>query len=171
MEVRNIPSDRKAGQCIASSSIAHIGRDRPDDLHSFGFGGINDRTSADTVDSNAINQVSVTPLLSSTDVSREETKCSGSERGETEPTNLGGAERNGSIRNPHGAKQAPAVPAVQRVVSPPTKALERQGQVEGRRQLHPGRAYGGEAAHGTYGTPPWVPPPGPAFPPSATLRP
>jgi len=56
-----------------------------------------DRTSADSINGNAINQVGMTPFLSGTDSSRKETLSPRSNSRESKPSNLGSDREQGTV--------------------------------------------------------------------------
>src|ERR1700738_2721951 len=88
MEVRNISSNRQARKGLSCSPVANIRGNTSDNLHALSISRIHDRTTADSVDCHAINQVSMPPLLASTDVAREETKGVFSDCREAKPSDL-----------------------------------------------------------------------------------
>lgn len=88
MEMRNVLGDSEAGQHFASGSIGAVSGNGSDDLHAFGSGEMEHRTTADAVDSNAINEVSVPVLLAGADISGEETEVVRGDRGEPKPSDL-----------------------------------------------------------------------------------
>src|ERR1700691_1394389 len=88
MKMRNVSSDGKAGKGLAGGSVTDVSGNRSDDLDTFSSAHIHDGAPTDSVDRDAINQVSVTPLLSSTDLSAKETQGSGGQRGKAKPADF-----------------------------------------------------------------------------------
>ena len=89
MEMRYITSNGKSRQIVASrSTIAHICRNNADNLNAISFRGVDYWPSTNAVNCNTINEVFMTILTSSADVSGEKAQSVGSDAGIAQPTNL-----------------------------------------------------------------------------------
>ena len=88
MEVRNILSNGETGQRCARDFITDVSRDSSDNVDASGFRQIQDRSATHAIDGNSVNEVGVSPLLASADVSREEAEGARSDSGESKPSNL-----------------------------------------------------------------------------------
>lgn len=89
MEVGDILSDCKTGQSLASSAICAVSRNCADNLDPVSLGEMKNRSTANAIDGDSINKISVPEFLPCTDVPREEAKIIGSDCWEAKPANLG----------------------------------------------------------------------------------
>ena len=97
VKMRDICSDSQSREIFTSCSVTDISRNRSDYLDSVSVGQMKDRTSADSINGNAINQVGMTPFLSGTDSSRKETLSPRSNSRESKPSNLGSDREQGTV--------------------------------------------------------------------------
>ena len=88
VEVRNVLSDGKTGQGFASSAVSAICGDGANDLNAVSAVEVQNRSTTDAIDSDTINKVGVSELLTGTDVARKEAKVVRSDGRETKPADL-----------------------------------------------------------------------------------
>lgn len=89
MKMRNILSYSEAGQHLTSCPISTVSGDGTNDLHPLRSSEMEHRATTDAVDSNAIDKVCVSELLTGADVAGEETEVMRSDGREPEPSDLG----------------------------------------------------------------------------------
>ena len=88
MKMGNIAGNRKSWKGITCCSITHICRKSADNLDSICLRGVDNGTSTDAINSNPINEVSMSPFLPCTNISGEETKGVLRDAGVSEPSDL-----------------------------------------------------------------------------------
>jgi hypothetical protein len=88
MEMRHILSDEKSGERLAALAIGVIGGNDSDELSTVRIVGEDNRSTADSVNRDAVDQISTAVSAPRTDASREEAKSPGFDTRKTEPTNL-----------------------------------------------------------------------------------
>ena len=88
MKVRNILSNRKTGKRLAGEAISDVLSNRADDLNLFVARSKKHRTSGNSVNSDAINQISTLRRLPSANFTREKTECLGADTWVTKPSDF-----------------------------------------------------------------------------------
>ena len=88
MKMRNILSIEQSGKSIASGSVCPVCGNNTNNLNPIGAMKICDGTSADSIDSDTVNEIGFPEVLPCTDVTGEETESIGLDSGEAKPTDL-----------------------------------------------------------------------------------
>ena len=88
VKMRNILSNREAGQRPASLSIGLVCGDDTNNLNAVRLSRVEHRTATDAIDGDSINKVGISGGLTSGDIAGEEAQSVGLNTGEAEPSDL-----------------------------------------------------------------------------------
>src|SRR5712664_258639 len=88
MKIGNISGDGQPRKSLSRGPVAYVRRDAANDLYSLSLGRVRNGPTANAIYCHSINQVSVPPLLPSTDVAGKETKGIRSNCGKSKPSDL-----------------------------------------------------------------------------------
>src|SRR5262245_37403244 len=88
MKMRDILSNQQSGESFTSSAVCLVCGHRANNADIIDAVGVDDRAAADSINSDAINQVGVSVVLPGADAAGEEAERVGFYRGESQPTNL-----------------------------------------------------------------------------------
>ncbi len=88
MKVRNITGNRKSRKRLAGRAVADVSGNAADNLNALGVSRINYGASANPVDSDTVNEIRMSPVLTSADISRKETERMRRDGGKAKPSDL-----------------------------------------------------------------------------------
>lgn len=88
MKVRNVLSNSQAWQDFTCGAIGTIGRYSANNLYAVCPVQVQNGAAADAIDSDTINEISISEFLAGTDIPRKEAKIMRGNRGETKPAHF-----------------------------------------------------------------------------------
>src|SRR3990172_2913731 len=88
MKMRDILGNQKARKGFTSSTVGAILRNASNNLYAFCLGQMKNRSTADTVDGNTVNEVGLSKVLSGANDTGEEAQRIGFNSGKAKPPNF-----------------------------------------------------------------------------------